>query len=177
MPIRTKKAATPPSPLPRVGRAMLLITKEELRNQTRYPTMSMILRGLFTTVILALYCFQQDGLLKSTEIASSNPRSHDVVHHKRVRQEARKSGLLFSIGYPGENAGNSGAFNLEPTISLRGNGLEARRHFSATSYLIENRPRSSLALKNEAFKPTMCMKQKGYLQTVPFRFVLGSVNF
>jgi hypothetical protein len=69
MSVRKEKVATPPPPLPPSGCAKLLIKSDKLKNEPNYPTMSMILRGLSASLVLALYYFQRDRLLKSVEFA------------------------------------------------------------------------------------------------------------
>jgi hypothetical protein len=149
---RTRKYATPPSPLPLRRRRMLLITKDEAKNQTRYPTMFMILNGLLPNLILALYYFQNDRLWKSRTIRWSTRRTHDVIGRKGDRLETIKLPLMFSILYPDEKTGNFANFAWNPTISMTGNDLLARQDSAAVTYVVEKKQRSVLAFRNRAFR-------------------------
>ena len=146
MSVRKEKVATPPPPLPPSGCAKLLIKSDKLKSEPNYPTMSMILRGLSASLVLALYYFQRDRLWKSVEIALERHRSHDVVDRQWVMLETVKSCLLFSIGYKREKQGNLALFCFEPTISMAEKDLAADHHFLLSSYLIEEQTRSVLAL-------------------------------
>ena len=55
-----KKKLQHPLPLPSSGCAKLLIKSDKLKNEPKYPMMSMILSGLSASLVLALYYFQQD---------------------------------------------------------------------------------------------------------------------
>jgi hypothetical protein len=137
---------------------MLLITKGRFKNGRNYPTMSLIIRGLFSNVRLALYYFQLDSLWESRSIESNNHRTDDVYGQKGVSVKIRKTGPLFSMGYRQQNGESPGA---KATMCMSDKSLGSRQHSPAILYLSENKARRSLAVKITASEPTMCMKQKG----------------
>ena len=145
MSMRSAKAATPPPSSPRRPE-ILLITKGRTKNEAGYPAMSMIISGLSINLCQAVYYFQQDSLWKSINIMSRNPRTHDVYDQKGVRLRMRKLLPLFSFKYRGDGVGSCVA---EPTIFLMDKDLMANWHSPTIPYVTENRPRSSLALKND----------------------------
>jgi hypothetical protein len=119
------KAATPPPFSPRRPE-ILLITKGRTKNEAGYPAMSMIISWLFISLCQAVYYFQQDGLWKSINIMSRNPRTHDVYDQKGVRLRMRKLLPLLSARYREDRVGSCVA---EPTISLMEKELMENRHF------------------------------------------------
>jgi len=70
-----------------------------------------------------------------------------VYDRKGVRRRVVGVGLLFSLGYEKENDENRAAFGVKPTMCMAAKDLGKNRQHSAISYVIENRERSSLALK------------------------------
>jgi hypothetical protein len=128
---------------------MLLITKDNSKTETCYPTMSMILKGLIVNFALDLFYFQQDSLWKSLQIAPHRCRTHDVLDEKALNPKTTRTPLLFSITYPDKNKGNFPDFASNPTMCMKGKDLLASRHFPAISYVIENRHDIELAWKNK----------------------------
>jgi hypothetical protein len=112
--------------------------------------MSMIISELFDNLCLAPYYFQHDSLWKSMEISSNSRGTHDVYDQKGVSSEMGKSAQLFSMGYRQENPGSLPYFGAEPTIFMMEKDLRTHRHFPASSYVAENKPRSSLAQETNA---------------------------
>ena len=129
---RSKSAARPPPP-PLGERAMLLITKGPMRNNRDYPTMSMIIGGLFTNLCLAAFYFQQDSLWKIFKIASTTGRTHDVYDQKGFSLKMRTAWPIFSIGYRRHNEARLAWFRRRPHDLDGGKALSGKSAFSYQS--------------------------------------------
>ena len=144
---RKGKKTITPSPLTSTEAWMLLKTIAMGKNVGRYPTISMIIRGLLANLRKAVYYFQYDSLWKSLKIGSNRELTHDVYDQKWFSVKMRKAGLLFSIIYRQENNGNCATFGAEPTMCIVHKDLASNRHLPAISYVVENKTRSFLAPK------------------------------
>jgi hypothetical protein len=134
--------------------------KWELKKERNYPTISLIIRGLLSNFHLTLSYFQLDRLWKSRPIGWNNDRAHDVYGQKRVRLKARKTHLLFSIGYRQQNGEGPGA---KATMCMSDKNLGSRQHSPAVFYLIENKARRSLAVKSRGFRTYDVFEVKGLI--------------
>jgi hypothetical protein len=109
---------------------------------------------------LALHYFQLDRLLKSLPIGRNNHQTHDVYGQKGVSLKIRKKRPLFSIGYRQRNCEGPAA---KATMCMSDKNLGARQHSPAISYVIENRARSSLAVKSRSFRTHDVIEVKGLI--------------
>jgi hypothetical protein len=66
---------------------MLLIKNDKAKNRTRYPTMSMILNGLFAKLVLASIIFNTIGCGKVEKSGGVTRRTHDMIGGKGDRLE------------------------------------------------------------------------------------------
>jgi hypothetical protein len=126
---------------------MLLKKKGRKEKKGDYPTMFLIISGLFKNLRKAISYFQYDSLWKSQKIASNTERSHDVHDRKGVSLNRGKDGHLFSIRYRQENDGSWNTFGAKPTMCMMEKHLRTNQQLPSISYVIEKRTRSSLAVK------------------------------
>jgi hypothetical protein len=148
MSMNNQKPLPPPPPTPHGGFTMLLKTRGLKKKGSYYPTISMIMNGLITSIRNVIVYFQYHSLLKSPGIASKSDLTHDVYGQKGVSPKTGKAAVLSSIGYRQETDGFFATFCAKPTMCLLDKGLSANRYSPAISYVIENKPRSHLALKS-----------------------------
>jgi hypothetical protein len=108
---------------------MLLKTIDRIKNESLYPTISMIINGLIRNLRGATSYLPHDSLWKSLEIASGTEQTNDVYDQQGISLNSAKLALLFSIGYLQENV-ESLCRDRPGTHDVHGEqGLKSGTHF------------------------------------------------